>query len=175
MIDILIDDDNKVSLKTTNGIAETEIASAIVVEAMRQLKKPEQDVKSKLVLVAYDAKRKLEAVKEVKEKLGLLGMPTSTLFINAYIKGGIVGKKKDRYCFYPYPFSVHSLIKIIGEARSKQNAYNHRFREKNNEKRVAITKEWVGNYINNHPDCWEVVAKALNNSKEYRVQKWQDL
>lgn len=71
MIDILIDDDNKVSLKTTNGIAETEIASAIVVEAMRQLKKPEQDVKSKLVLVAYDAKRKLEAVKEIKEKLGL--------------------------------------------------------------------------------------------------------
>ena len=71
MIDILIDDDNKVSLKTTNGIAETEIASAIVVEAMRQLKKPEQDVKSKLVLVAYDTKRKVEAVKEVKEKLGL--------------------------------------------------------------------------------------------------------
>ena len=71
MIDILIDDDNKVSLKTTNGIAETEIASAIVVEAMRNLKKPEQDVKSKLVLVAYDAKRKLEAVKEVKEKLDI--------------------------------------------------------------------------------------------------------
>lgn len=71
MIDILIDDDNKVSLKTTNGIAETEIASAIVVEAMRQLKKPEQDVKSKLVLVAYNAKHKLEAVKEVEEKLGL--------------------------------------------------------------------------------------------------------
>ena len=71
MIDILIDDDNKVSLKTTNGIAETEIASAIVVEAMRNLKKPEQDVKSKLVLVAYDAERKLEVFKEVKEKLGL--------------------------------------------------------------------------------------------------------
>ena len=71
MIDILIDDDNKVSLKTTNGIAETEIASAIVVEAMRNLKKPEQDVKSKLVLVAYDTKRKLEVIKEVKEKLGI--------------------------------------------------------------------------------------------------------
>ena len=71
MIDILIDDDNKVSLKTTNGIAETEIASAIVVEAMRNLKKPEPDVKSKLVLVAYDAKRKLEAVKEVRDKLDL--------------------------------------------------------------------------------------------------------
>lgn len=38
MIDILIDDDNKVSIKTTNGITETEIAAAIVVEAMRNLK-----------------------------------------------------------------------------------------------------------------------------------------
>lgn len=71
MIEILIGDDNKVSLKTTNGIAETEIAATIVVEAMRNLKKPESDVKSKLVLVGYDRKRKLEAVKEVKEKLGL--------------------------------------------------------------------------------------------------------
>lgn len=68
MIEILIDDDNKVSLKTTNGITETEIASTIIVEAMRSLKKPEPDVKSKLVLVGYDHKRKLEAVKEVKEK-----------------------------------------------------------------------------------------------------------
>lgn len=71
MIDILIDDDNKVSLKTTNGIAETEIASAIVVEAIRNLKKPEQDVESKLVLVAYDPDHKLLAIKEVKEKLGI--------------------------------------------------------------------------------------------------------
>lgn len=50
MIEVLIDDNNKVSLKTTNGIAETEIAATIVVEAMRNLKKPELDVKSKLVL-----------------------------------------------------------------------------------------------------------------------------
>ena len=71
MIDILIDDDNKVSIKTTNGIAETEIAAAIVVEAMRNLKKPDSDVESKLVLVAYDHSHKLEAVKEVKENLGL--------------------------------------------------------------------------------------------------------
>lgn len=71
MIEILISDDNKVSLKTTNGITETEIASTIVVEAMRNLKKPEPDVKSKLVLVAYDPDHKLLAVKEVKEKLGI--------------------------------------------------------------------------------------------------------
>lgn len=71
MIDILIDDDNKVSLKTTNGIRETAIASLMVVETMKRLKEPEPDVKSKLVLVGYDNKHKLEAVKEVKEKLGL--------------------------------------------------------------------------------------------------------
>lgn len=71
MIDTLIDDDNKVSLKTTNGIRETAIASLMVVETMKRLKEPEPDVKSKLVLVGYDNKRKLEAVKEVKEKLGL--------------------------------------------------------------------------------------------------------
>lgn len=71
MIEVLIDDDNKVSLKTTNGITETEIAATIVVEALRNLKKPEPDVKSKLVLVGYDDKQKLYAVKEVKEKLGI--------------------------------------------------------------------------------------------------------
>lgn len=71
MIDILIDDDNKVSIKTTNGIAETEIAATVVVEAMRNLKKPEPDVESKLVLVGYNPTSKLHAVKEVKEKLGL--------------------------------------------------------------------------------------------------------
>lgn len=71
MIDILIDDDKKVSLKTTRGITETEIAANIVIEAMKNLTKPEQDVESKLVLVAYDPTSKLPAVKEVKEKLGL--------------------------------------------------------------------------------------------------------
>lgn len=71
MIEVLIDDNNKVSLKTTNGIAETEIAATIVVEAMRNLKKQELDVKSKLVLVGYDGKQKRRAVKEVTEKLGL--------------------------------------------------------------------------------------------------------
>lgn len=54
MIEILIGDDNKVSLKTTNEIAETEIAATIVVETMRNLKKPEPDVKFKLVLVGMD-------------------------------------------------------------------------------------------------------------------------
>ena len=71
MIDIFIDDDSKVTIKTTNGLTETEVATMVVLEAMRNLKKQEPDVKSKLVLVRCDHKRKLEAVKEVKEKLGL--------------------------------------------------------------------------------------------------------
>ena len=52
MISITIEDNGEVSLKTTNGIEETEIATTIVVEAMRSLKKPEQDVGSKLILVS---------------------------------------------------------------------------------------------------------------------------
>ena len=71
MISITIEDNDEVSLKTTNGIEETEIATTIVVEAMRNLKKPEQDVGSKLILVSYDHEHKLLAVREVKEKLGL--------------------------------------------------------------------------------------------------------
>ena len=71
MIDIFIDDDNKVTIKTTNGLTETEIASAVVLKAMRDLKKPEQDVESKLVLVSYDTEHRLLAIKEIKTKLGL--------------------------------------------------------------------------------------------------------
>lgn len=81
MISIAIEDNSEVSLKTTNGIEETEIATTIVVEAMKSLKKPEPDVKSKLVLVSYDRTRKLYAVKEIKEKIGL-GLKESNDLIN---------------------------------------------------------------------------------------------
>lgn len=69
MISIVIEDDGNVSLKTTNGITETEIASAIVVEAMRNLFPQEKDVESKLVLVSYNPAQKLAATKEVCENL----------------------------------------------------------------------------------------------------------
>ena len=71
MISIEIEDNGEVSLKTTNGIAETEVASAIVVEAMRNLFKPEQDVRSKLVLVSYDLTSKLAVTKEIAAVLEL--------------------------------------------------------------------------------------------------------
>ena len=69
MINIIIEDDGNVSLKTTNGITETEIASAIVVEAMRNLFPQEKDVESKLVSVSYNPAQKLAATKEVCENL----------------------------------------------------------------------------------------------------------
>lgn len=74
MIDILIDDDNKVSLKTTNGIAETEIAATIVVEAMRNLKKPEEAIPKVHVLYLQNCgDAKLQCVKAIKDNL-ILGL-----------------------------------------------------------------------------------------------------
>ena len=122
MIDILIDDDNKISLKTTNGIAETEIASAIVVEAMRQLKKPEQDVKSKLVLVAYDPTRKLATIKEVKEKLGL-GLKEAKDLVDE-----CVGRK---------------MVVLSEGLRSKMDVLFDRFDPSIVQVKVVDNKEWL--------------------------------
>lgn len=122
MIDILIDDDNKISLKTTNGIAETEITSAIVVEAMRQLKKPEQDVKSKLVLVAYDPTRKLATIKEVKEKLGL-GLKEAKDLVDE-----CVGRK---------------MVVLSEGLRSKMDVLFDRFDPSIVQVKVVDNKEWL--------------------------------
>lgn len=122
MIEILIGDDNKVSLKTTNGIAETEIADTIVVEAMRNLKKPEPDVKSKLVLVGYDRKRKLEAIKEVKEKLGL-GLKEAK---------DIVDKCVDR-----------TVVLLSTGLKSKMDVLFNRFDPSVVQVKVIDDKEWV--------------------------------
>lgn len=125
MIEILIDDDNKVSLKTTNGITETEIASTIVVEAMRNLKKPEPDAKSKLVLVGYDRKRKLEAVKEVKEKLGL-GLKESKDIVDE-----CVGR---------------TVVVLSTGLKSKMDVLFNRFNPSIVQVKVIDDKEWVQNY-----------------------------
>lgn len=80
MISITIEDDGKVSLKTTNGVIETKTASAIVVEAMKNLFN--QNTRSKLMLVSYDPTSKLHAVKNVKEALGL-GLKESKDIVDA--------------------------------------------------------------------------------------------
>lgn len=74
MIDIFIDDDNKVTIKTTNGLAETEIATAVVLEAMRNLKKPEEAIPKVHVLYLKSCgAAKLQCVKAIKENL-ILGL-----------------------------------------------------------------------------------------------------
>lgn len=72
MIDIFIDDDNKVTIKTTNGLTETEVAATLVLEAMRNLKKAEEAIPKVHILYLQncgDAKSK--CIKAVKENLVL--------------------------------------------------------------------------------------------------------
>lgn len=88
MISIVIEDNNEVRLTTTNGIAETEIATAIVVEAMKNLRQ-ETNTKSKLILVACNPDKKLAAVKEIKEILNL-GLKESKDFIDECVKEKMV-------------------------------------------------------------------------------------
>ena len=66
MIQITINDDREVEVKTTKGLKETKIATDIVSEALKALQKPKE---YKLVLTSYSLK--LQAVKEVKEILHL--------------------------------------------------------------------------------------------------------
>ena len=89
MISIVIEDNGEVSLKTTNGITETEIASATVVEAMRNLFPQEKDVKSKLVLVSCDPTSKTAAANEIAGVLGL-GIKEAKDIVNACISDKVV-------------------------------------------------------------------------------------
>ena len=74
MIDIFIDDDNKVTIKTTNGLTETEVATTVVLEAMRNLKKPEEAIPKVHVLYLQNCgDAKLQCVKAVKNNL-ILGL-----------------------------------------------------------------------------------------------------
>lgn len=66
MIQITIDDDEKVEIRTTKGLEETKLAADIVTKTLEILNKPKV---YKLVLVSYGLK--LQAVKEVKEILHL--------------------------------------------------------------------------------------------------------
>ena len=83
MIDIFIDDDNKVTIKTSNGLAETEIATAAVLEAMRNLKKPEEAIPKVHVLYLKSCGvTKLQCVKAIKDNL-ILGLKEAKDICNA--------------------------------------------------------------------------------------------
>ena len=74
MIDIFIDDDGKVTIKTTNGLTETEVATTVVLEAMRNLKKTEEVISKVHVLYLQNCgNAKLQCVKAVKDNL-ILGL-----------------------------------------------------------------------------------------------------
>lgn len=122
MIDIFIDDDNKVTIKTSNGLAETEIATAAVLKAMRDLKKPEQDVESKLVLVSYDTEHKLLAIKEIKIKLGL-GLEEAK---------GLVDDCVDR-----------KIVVLSEGPKSRMNVLFNRFDSSVVQVKVIDDKEWL--------------------------------
>ena len=64
MIQITINDDREVEVKTTKGLEETKIATDIVSEALKALQKPKE---YKLVLTSYSLK--LNAVKQVHDIL----------------------------------------------------------------------------------------------------------
>lgn len=66
MIQITINDDREVEIKTTKGLEETKIATDIVSGALKELQKTKE---CKLVLTSYSLK--LQAVKEIKEILHL--------------------------------------------------------------------------------------------------------
>lgn len=101
MISIGIEDDGEVSLKTTNGITETEIAATIVVEAMRNLFPQEKDVESKLVLVSYDPTSKTAVIDEISGNLDL-GLGEARDLVKAcdgnkmvVLSSGLKSKMKD--------------------------------------------------------------------------------
>lgn len=66
MIQITINDNKEVEVKTTNGLEETELATNAVLEIMRQ-SKPTEASKCELVLTWVDTNSRLIAVREIRE------------------------------------------------------------------------------------------------------------
>ena len=101
MISIVIEDNGEVSLKATNGITETEIASTIAVEALRNIFSQEKDVESKLVLVSYDPTSKTAVANEISGYLDV-GLKVSRNLVEAcddnkmvVLSSGLKSKMKD--------------------------------------------------------------------------------
>lgn len=77
MINIVIEDNGAVSLKTTKGVVETEVAATIVVEAMRNLLKPKSENNTPaqtnyyLYLDKVEDNNKLSTVKALSQQLNI--------------------------------------------------------------------------------------------------------
>ena len=74
MIRITIDDNKEVEIKTTKSLKETELAANASIEILRNMvdqHKPKGNEKCDLVLTWVDQNRKLFAIKEIQENLGI--------------------------------------------------------------------------------------------------------
>ena len=74
MIQITIDDNKEVEIKTTKGLEETELAANAAIEILRNMvdrHKPKGNEKCDLVLTWVDQNCKLYAIKEIKENLDI--------------------------------------------------------------------------------------------------------
>ena len=85
MIRITIDDNREVEIKTTKGLEETELASNVATEILRNSANQHKlkDEKYDLLVIWVDSLHKLQAVKEVKENLSL-GLKEAKDTIDSY-------------------------------------------------------------------------------------------
>lgn len=85
MIRITIDDNKEVEIKTTKGLEETELATNITTEILRNAANQHKlkDEKYDLLVIWVDSLHKLQAVKEVKENLSL-GLKEAKDTIDSY-------------------------------------------------------------------------------------------
>lgn len=89
MIQIIINDNKEVDIKTTKGLGETELAANAAVEIMRNIvgqHEPKDTGKCDLVLTWVDQNRKLLAVKEMKENIDLW-LKDAKGYIDSYCTG----------------------------------------------------------------------------------------
>lgn len=85
MIQITINNDKEVEVKTTNGLKETEVATKTVVEIMHRLEQTEEP-KYKLVLIWVNTEFILRAVKEVKDNMNF-DLKEAKDCVDSYKKG----------------------------------------------------------------------------------------
>lgn len=102
MIQITINDDKEVEIKTTKGLEETELATNAVIEIMRQHDSIQHDsagqFEYELILMKVNKDCKIRAVKEVYHNTNL-DLKTSKLSVDSCAQGNSVtlmaGTKKE--------------------------------------------------------------------------------
>lgn len=92
MISIIIEDNGEISLKTTNGTIETEVASTIVVEAMRNLFPQGKDNKKPVRTTYYlylnkvENNNKLSTARELSAQLHI-SLENAKVIMDSSVEG----------------------------------------------------------------------------------------